>query len=116
ECYSSFHFGADPAGRFPAVCSAIRCTGFPGIDRFFHYAEFFRYGCLRARACAEQNWHDGWFNGWFGLRDGRNRRSSHWDFNGCHGVYETMVVVSFLPIIGIVGLWLPRDRKIVSAS
>ncbi|MDN3439101.1 MFS transporter [Planococcus sp. APC 3900] len=32
------------------------------------------------------------------------------------GVYETMVVVSFLPIIGIVGLWLPRDRKIVSAS
>lgn len=32
------------------------------------------------------------------------------------GVYETMIVVSFLPIIGLVGLWLPRDRKIVSAS
>ncbi|MGH2319115.1 MFS transporter [Planococcus sp. SE5232] len=32
------------------------------------------------------------------------------------GVYETMVVVSFLPIIGLVGLWLPRDRKIVAAS
>lgn len=32
------------------------------------------------------------------------------------GVYETMIVVSFLPIIGMVGLWLPRDRKIVSAS
>ena len=31
------------------------------------------------------------------------------------GVYETMVVVSFLPIIGMVGLWLPRDRKIVAA-
>ena len=32
------------------------------------------------------------------------------------GVYETMIVVSFLPIIGLVGLWLPRDRKIVAAS
>jgi len=32
------------------------------------------------------------------------------------GVYETMVVVSFLPIIGMVGLWLPRDRKIVATS
>lgn len=32
------------------------------------------------------------------------------------GVYETMVVVSFLPIIGMVGLWLPRDRKIVAVS
>ncbi|MDQ0430717.1 FSR family fosmidomycin resistance protein-like MFS transporter [Planomicrobium stackebrandtii] len=32
------------------------------------------------------------------------------------GVYETMVVVSFLPIIALVGLWLPRDRKIVAAS
>lgn len=31
------------------------------------------------------------------------------------GVYQTMVVVSFLPIIGMVGLWLPRDRKIVAA-
>ena len=30
------------------------------------------------------------------------------------GVYETMIVVSFLPIIGLVGLWLPRDRKIVA--
>lgn len=32
------------------------------------------------------------------------------------GVYETMVVVSFLPILALVGLWLPRDRKIVAAS
>lgn len=32
------------------------------------------------------------------------------------GVYETMIVVSFLPIIALVGLWLPRDRKIVAAS
>lgn len=31
------------------------------------------------------------------------------------GVYNTMIVVSFLPIIGIVGLWLPRDRKITAA-
>lgn len=28
------------------------------------------------------------------------------------GVYETMIVVSFLPIIGLVGLWLPKDHKI----
>ncbi|WP_186760003.1 MFS transporter [Planococcus sp. CPCC 101016] len=32
------------------------------------------------------------------------------------GVYETMIVVSLLPIIGLVGLWLPRDRKIAAAS
>jgi FSR family fosmidomycin resistance protein-like MFS transporter len=31
------------------------------------------------------------------------------------GVYETMVVVSFLPIIGLVGLWLPKDQKIQTA-
>ena len=31
------------------------------------------------------------------------------------GVYETMIVVSFLPIIGLVGLGLPRDRKISAA-
>lgn len=31
------------------------------------------------------------------------------------GVYETMVVVSFLPIIGLVGLGLPRDRKITAS-
>lgn len=31
------------------------------------------------------------------------------------GVYETMVVVSFLPIIGLVGLGLPKDRKITAA-
>lgn len=30
------------------------------------------------------------------------------------GVYETMIVVSFLPIIGLVGLGLPRDRKITA--
>ncbi|MDN7243086.1 MFS transporter [Planococcus sp. N028] len=28
------------------------------------------------------------------------------------GVYETMIIVSFLPIIGLVGLWLPQDKKI----
>ncbi len=28
------------------------------------------------------------------------------------GVYPTMIIVSFLPIIGLVGLALPRDRKI----
>lgn len=31
------------------------------------------------------------------------------------GVYETMVVVSFLPIIGLAGLGLPRDRKITAS-
>ncbi|MGK7378737.1 MFS transporter [Planococcus sp. 1R117A] len=31
------------------------------------------------------------------------------------GVYETMIVVSFLPIIGLVGLGLPKDRKITAA-
>lgn len=31
------------------------------------------------------------------------------------GVYETMIVVSFLPIIGLVGLWLPKDKKISAA-
>lgn len=31
------------------------------------------------------------------------------------GVYETMVLVSFLPIIGLVGLGLPKDRKIKAA-
>lgn len=31
------------------------------------------------------------------------------------GVYHTMIVISFLPIIGLVGLWLPSDRKITSA-
>ncbi|TWT02501.1 MFS transporter [Planomicrobium sp. CPCC 101079] len=31
------------------------------------------------------------------------------------GVYETMVVVSFLPIIGLVGLGLPKDKKINAA-
>lgn len=28
------------------------------------------------------------------------------------GVYYTMIVISFLPMIGLVGLWLPSDRKI----
>ncbi|WKA58793.1 MFS transporter [Planococcus shenhongbingii] len=31
------------------------------------------------------------------------------------GVYETMIVVSFFPIIGLVGLGLPKDRKITAA-
>ncbi|MGI2328574.1 MFS transporter [Planococcus sp. YIM B11945] len=31
------------------------------------------------------------------------------------GVYDTMIIVSFLPIIGLVGLWLPSDRKIKAA-
>lgn len=31
------------------------------------------------------------------------------------GVFETMVVVSFLPLIGLVGLGLPKDRKITAA-
>ena len=31
------------------------------------------------------------------------------------GVYETMVVVSFLPLLGLVGLGLPKDRKIKAA-
>lgn len=30
------------------------------------------------------------------------------------GVYQTMIVVSFLPIMGLVGLWLPSDRKITA--
>lgn len=29
------------------------------------------------------------------------------------GIAETMIVVSFLPILGLVGIWLPRDRKVV---
>ena len=32
------------------------------------------------------------------------------------GIYKTMIVISFLPIIGLVGLALPRDQKIVSAK
>lgn len=31
------------------------------------------------------------------------------------GVYHTMIIVSFLPIIGVVGFWLPRDRKLTVA-
>ncbi|OHX48571.1 Fosmidomycin resistance protein [Planococcus salinarum] len=31
------------------------------------------------------------------------------------GVYETMIVVSFLPLLGLVGLGLPKDRKITAA-
>lgn len=27
------------------------------------------------------------------------------------GVYPTMIVISFLPVLGLVGLWLPSDRK-----
>lgn len=29
------------------------------------------------------------------------------------GVFNTMIVISFLPIIGLVGLWLPKDQKVV---
>ncbi|QUW22796.1 MFS transporter [Sporosarcina sp. Marseille-Q4063] len=32
------------------------------------------------------------------------------------GIYNTMIVISFLPIIGLVGLALPRDQKIVEAK
>ncbi len=31
------------------------------------------------------------------------------------GVYETMVIISILPILGLVGLALPKDRKITAA-
>lgn len=31
------------------------------------------------------------------------------------GVYQTMIVVSFLPLLGLVGLGLPKDRKITAA-
>lgn len=31
------------------------------------------------------------------------------------GIYATMIIISFLPIIGLVGLWLPKDQKIVAA-
>ncbi|MDS9471816.1 MFS transporter [Sporosarcina pasteurii] len=31
------------------------------------------------------------------------------------GIYQTMIVISLLPIIGLVGLWLPRDQKIVAS-
>lgn len=31
------------------------------------------------------------------------------------GVYETMVIISVLPILGLVGLALPKDRKITAA-
>lgn len=30
------------------------------------------------------------------------------------GIYETMIVISFLPIIGLVGLGLPRDQRMVA--
>lgn len=30
------------------------------------------------------------------------------------GIYQTMIVISFLPIIGLVGLGLPRDQKVVA--
>lgn len=32
------------------------------------------------------------------------------------GVYTTMIIISFLPIIGVVGLWLPKDQKVVVAK
>lgn len=32
------------------------------------------------------------------------------------GIYPTMIVISFLPIIGLVGLALPRDQKIVAGT
>lgn len=30
------------------------------------------------------------------------------------GVFNTMIVISFLPILGLVGLWLPKDQKVVT--
>lgn len=30
------------------------------------------------------------------------------------GIYPTMIIISFLPIIGLVGLALPRDQKMTS--
>jgi FSR family fosmidomycin resistance protein-like MFS transporter len=30
------------------------------------------------------------------------------------GIYQTMIIISFLPILGLVGLALPRDQKITS--
>ena len=32
------------------------------------------------------------------------------------GIYQTMIVISFLPIIGLVGLGLPRDQKVVAVG
>jgi MFS transporter, FSR family, fosmidomycin resistance protein len=32
------------------------------------------------------------------------------------GIYNTMIVISFLPLIGLVGLALPRDQKVVAAK
>ena len=32
------------------------------------------------------------------------------------GIYQTMIVISFLPIIGLVGLALPRDQKVVAVG
>ena len=32
------------------------------------------------------------------------------------GVYTTMIIISFLPMIGLVGLLLPRDQKVVTAE
>ena len=32
------------------------------------------------------------------------------------GVHNTMIVISFLPIIGLVGLGLPRDQKVVATK
>ncbi len=31
------------------------------------------------------------------------------------GVYQTMIVISFLPIIGLVGMGLPKDQKLVTS-
>lgn len=28
------------------------------------------------------------------------------------GIYQTMIVISFLPLLGLVGLALPRDQKL----
>lgn len=32
------------------------------------------------------------------------------------GVYETMVIISLLPVLGLIGLALPKDRKIAAAQ
>jgi FSR family fosmidomycin resistance protein-like MFS transporter len=30
------------------------------------------------------------------------------------GIYPTMIIISFLPLLGLVGLALPRDQKMTS--
>lgn len=32
------------------------------------------------------------------------------------GIYETMIITSFLPFIGLAGMFLPRDQKVIAAN